>query len=95
MLLSDIIQVYLNLSDEEEFIRGVAGDGRSYRKELFERAAAIARNRSLKSPDEIEKLRLFVEKVEEMKVTLEAEEDLGEIPDEYLGLSRSGLSSLR
>lgn len=87
-LLSDILQVYLNLSDEEEFVRAVASDGRSYRKELFERAAAIARNRSLKTEDEIQKLREFVERVESMKLTLEAEEDLGEIPDEFLGLYR-------
>ena len=87
VLLSDILQVYLNLSDEEEFIRAVASDGRSYRKGLFERAAGIARQRGLKSPDEIEKLRVFVEKVEAMRLTLEEdEEDLGDIPDEFLGM---------
>ncbi|CAL1712793.1 unnamed protein product [Somion occarium] len=83
-LLSDLLEIFLNLSDQGEFARAVAADGRSYRKELFERAAAIARRRSLKSDDEIEKLRLFVVKVEETKATLEAEEDVGEIPDEYL-----------
>ncbi|EMD39878.1 hypothetical protein CERSUDRAFT_63413 [Gelatoporia subvermispora B] len=83
-LLSDILHVYLNLGDHGEFARAVAGDGRSYRKELFERAAAIAQRRSLKSPQEIERLLLFVTKVEETKATLEAEEDLGDIPDEFL-----------
>ncbi|OCH84192.1 ubiquitin conjugation factor E4 [Obba rivulosa] len=83
-LLSDILQVYLNLGVHGEFARAVAADGRSYRKELFERAAAIAQRRSLKSPQEIERLLLFVTKVEETKATLEAEEDLGEIPDEFL-----------
>ena len=86
-LLSDLIQVYINLSDQGEFARAVAADGRSYRKELFEQAAEILRKFSLKSPDEIEKLRLFVVKVEETKATLEAEEDLGDIPDEFLGMS--------
>ncbi|KAI0699306.1 ubiquitin elongating factor core-domain-containing protein [Cerioporus squamosus] len=83
-LLSDLIQVYINLSDQGEFARAVAADGRSYRKELFEQAAEILRRFSLKSPDEIEKLRLFVVKVEETKATLEAEDDLGEIPEEFL-----------
>ncbi|KAI1793388.1 ubiquitin elongating factor core-domain-containing protein [Ganoderma leucocontextum] len=83
-LLSDIIQVYLNLSDQDEFARAVAADGRSYKKELFEQAADVLKRTSLKSPDEIEKLMLFVVKVEETKATLEAEEDLGEIPDEFL-----------
>ena len=84
-LLADIIQVYLNLSDQPTFITAVAGDGRSYSRELFERAADIALKRNIKSETEIAQLRAFVEKVEEAKATLEAEEDLGEIPDEYLG----------
>ena len=84
-LLSDFLQVYLNLADQGEFARAVAEDGRSYRKELFGRAAAIAKKRGLKSEAEIEKLMLFVLKVEEAKATLEAEEDLGEVPDEFLG----------
>ncbi|EGN98229.1 hypothetical protein SERLA73DRAFT_109617 [Serpula lacrymans var. lacrymans S7.3] len=83
-LLSDILQVYLNLSDQGDFVRAVAGDGRSYRKELFELAAATARRVPLKTETELEQLRLFVVKVEEAKATIEAEEDLGEIPDEFL-----------
>ena len=84
-LLSDILQVFLNLSDQGEFVKAVAGEGRSYRKELFERAAWIAAKRALKTETEIEQLRLFVVKVEEMKATIEAEDDLGDIPDELLG----------
>src|SRR5229473_5099067 len=40
-LLSDVVQVYLNLGDQDAFIRAVAGDGRSYRKGLIEHAAKI------------------------------------------------------
>ncbi|KAF8158117.1 ubiquitin elongating factor core-domain-containing protein [Crassisporium funariophilum] len=83
-LLSDIIQVFLNLSDQPEFVQAVAGDGRSYSKELFDRAADIAIRRSIKSETEIAQLRLFVDKVEEAKVALDAEEDLGEVPEEFL-----------
>ncbi|KAH9997987.1 ubiquitin elongating factor core-domain-containing protein [Russula vinacea] len=46
---------------------------------LFEHAAKICSKNSLKSPAEIEELMSFVDKVEEAKATLEAEEDLGEI----------------
>lgn len=84
-LLSDIIDVYLNLSDQGEFVRAVAADGRSYRKELFERVARIAKKRHIKSDTEVQKLLVFVVKVEEKKATLEAEEDLGEVPEEFLG----------
>ncbi|KAF4617286.1 hypothetical protein D9613_006110 [Agrocybe pediades] len=83
-LLSDIIQVFLNLSDQQQFILSVAGDGRSYSKELFDRAADIATKRALKTESEVNALRAFVEKVEEAKATMEAEEDLGEVPDEFL-----------
>src|SRR5260221_5640388 len=86
-LLSDVVQVYLNLSDQDVFVRAVAGDGRSYKKQLFEQAAAICSRNSLKSPTDIEQLRLFVVNVEEAKILIEAEEDIGEIPDEFLGAS--------
>jgi len=83
-LLSDIVQVFLNLSDEEDFARAVAEDGRSYRKELFDGTVEILRRKTLKSDDEVGKLLAFVEKVEVLKATLEEEEDLGEVPEEFL-----------
>ncbi|KAG1822730.1 ubiquitin elongating factor core-domain-containing protein [Suillus subaureus] len=83
-LLSDILQVYINLSDQEEFVRAVASDGRSYKKELFEAAMETARRVPLKTEAEIGVVRSFMSKVEEMKTTIEAEEDLGEIPEEFL-----------
>ncbi|KAJ7863060.1 ubiquitin elongating factor core-domain-containing protein [Mycena olivaceomarginata] len=70
-LLSDIVQA-------------VAGDGRSYSAELFERAAQTVLKRGLKTEGEVEQLRVFVAKVEEARLTMEAEEDLGEVPDEFL-----------
>ncbi|EIM85743.1 uncharacterized protein STEHIDRAFT_59114 [Stereum hirsutum FP-91666 SS1] len=83
-LLSDVLQVYLNLSDCGEFVKAVAGDGRSYKKELFESAAGTAMRYALKTEGEIEKLRLFVVMVEEAKATMDAEEELGDVPDEFL-----------
>lgn len=86
-LLSDIVQVFLNLGGREEFVQAVAGDGRSYSAELFERAAQTVLKRGLKTEGEVEQLRAFVAKVEEARLTMEAEEDLGEVPDEFLGMS--------
>lgn len=83
-LLNDILQVYLNLSDEEEFVRAVANDGRTYKPELFETAINKARKISLKPESELEQLHAFAIKVAETKVTIEQEEDLGEIPEEFL-----------
>ena len=43
------------------------------------------------SPTEIEQLRIFVTKVEEAKATMQAEEELGEIPEEFLGKITSAI----
>ena len=91
-LLSDVIQVYLNLSDQPQFIQAVAGDGRSYSKELFKSAVEIGRWRGIKSQTEIVQLQAFADKVEKAKEALTAEEDLGELPDEFLGMGNFSLS---
>ncbi|TFK28063.1 ubiquitin conjugation factor E4 [Coprinopsis marcescibilis] len=83
-LLSDILQVYLNLSDQQTFVEAVAGDGRSYSKELFERAADIAVRRAIRGESDIQIFRAFIVKVEDARAVMEAEEDLGEVPDEFL-----------
>ncbi|KAG6864495.1 hypothetical protein C0991_009113 [Blastosporella zonata] len=84
-LLTDIIQVFLNLSNQPEFIRAVANDGRSFSKAVFDSAADVALRVNLKSATEIEQLLKFVTKVEEARLSMEAEDDdLGDIPDEFL-----------
>jgi len=83
-LLSDLLQVYINLSDQAEFIQGMARDDRSYSKALFDRASEIALRAKIKTEKDIGHLLILVTKVEETKATLEAEDDLGEIPEEFL-----------
>ncbi len=86
-LLSDILQVFMNLDDQPEFVKAMARDDRSYSRGLFKRASNIASRANIKTEKELEQLRVLIEKVEEAKVTLEAEDDLGEVPDEFLGIS--------
>lgn len=85
-LLRNIIDIFVNLSNQKAFTKAVANDGRSYSKELFERAARIAIRRGIKTETEIAPFLLFIEQVEGAKANMEAEEDLAEVPDEYLGL---------
>lgn len=84
-LLSEFIDIYLNLSVSEDFVRAVAQDGRSYKPTNFEAALRILTRYNLKSPDEIsawDDLRLrFIRAKEEDD---QEEDDLGEIPDEFL-----------
>ncbi|KAL3468330.1 ubiquitin elongating factor core-domain-containing protein [Aspergillus heterothallicus] len=84
-LLSEIVDVYLNLMSKQNFIVAVARDGRSYKPVNFEKAAEILRKWTLKSPDELKRWDQLRVKVREAKQADEQEEeDLGEIPDEFL-----------
>ncbi|KAJ6031253.1 hypothetical protein N7540_001985 [Penicillium herquei] len=84
-LLSEITDVYLNLMSKQNFITAVARDGRSYKPENFKNAADILRKWSLKSPEEMRRWNQLQIKVKEAKAEDDQiEEDLGEIPDEFL-----------
>lgn len=86
-LLAEIIDIYLNLRDRENFVFAVARDGRSYKPEVFEKATAILKDRALKSSEAIAAWTALGEKFKRAKeVDAQAEEDLGEIPDEFLGM---------
>ena len=84
-LLSALVDVYLNLKDKENFHLAVARDGRSYKHENFEKATNIMIRHALKSPNELDAWKKLANTI---KATKEAddqeEEDLGEIPDEFL-----------
>lgn len=83
-LLSEFIDIFLNLGVSETFIEAVARDGRSYKPANFDSASRIITRYSLKSPEEVaawEALKIRFQQVKELDDQDEA--DLGEIPDEY------------
>ena len=84
-LLGELTDIFVHLSQRQEFITSVAKDGRSYSKEVFFRAIGILSKHAIKSADEITSLVSFVESVEAViKTDLAEEEELGDIPDEFL-----------
>ncbi|CDZ97514.1 Ubiquitin fusion degradation protein-2 [Phaffia rhodozyma] len=83
-LLGDLTDIFRNLGVEQRFVEAVAREGRSYRKELFERLAGILQNRAIKTPGEIQQIVLLCQKVEETKAKIEAEEEGDDLPDEFL-----------
>ena len=86
-LLAEIIDVYLNLREKENFVFAVARDGRSYKPANFEKATALMRNKGLKSPQQLNQWRSLINKFQRAKEADDkVEEDLGEIPDEFLGM---------
>jgi len=85
-LLAEIVDVYINLKDKENFVFAVARDGRSYKPANFEQATKILKKWGLKSSQELSAWTSLGEKFKKAKeVDDQAEEDLGEIPDEFLG----------
>ncbi|RUS16656.1 ubiquitin conjugation factor E4 B [Endogone sp. FLAS-F59071] len=83
-LLSELIDIYLHLNCPD-FVLAVAKDGRSYRKEWFMKASGILKTRGLKHNDEIAALEKFTNDVEvAVQTGLEEEEELGEVPDDFL-----------
>jgi ubiquitin conjugation factor E4 B len=80
-LLGDIVDVYLNLGEKPNFVLAVARDGRSYKPESFAKAGKFV----LKSPEELRKWDDLQKKFAAAKAEDEAaDEDLGDIPDEFL-----------
>lgn len=85
-LLKSLTTIYINLADDKEFVSAVARDGRSFNKELFQRAVRIlARKIGLVSDEFCHKLLAFAQSAEEQKIA-EEEEDLnyGDAPEEFL-----------
>lgn len=83
-LLRDFIQIYLNLASFDDFAAAVARDGRSYDKSLFVRAERIGRKASLKTADELDRFLAFVDQVEAVRLEDAADDEAGEVPDEFL-----------
>ncbi|POY75438.1 hypothetical protein BMF94_1509 [Rhodotorula taiwanensis] len=83
-LLSDVLQIFLQLGPNTPFQTAMAKDGRSYSRDLFQRATRIARKTAIKTDEELSEIAAMVERVEVIKAAEEADDALGEIPDEYL-----------
>ena len=84
-LLSEFIDIYLNLSVSEAFVFAVARDGRSYKPVNFDSATRILTRYNLRSSEDISKWEKLKSRFREAKeIEDQAEEDMGEIPDDFL-----------
>lgn len=83
-IISDIVDIYLNLGTSSVFIDAVAADGRSYKPEVLERVSRILTSKHQKDPAVIARWDQLRTKFEEAKTILDqAELDLGDIPAEF------------
>ncbi|KAI4210715.1 MAG: hypothetical protein LQ351_006491 [Letrouitia transgressa] len=85
VLLGEIVDVYLNLGRKESFVLAVARDGRSYKPANFEEARRILATKLFRSTREVDAWVSLFQKFKKAKeADDQAEEDLGDIPDEFL-----------
>ncbi|KAJ4261601.1 Ubiquitin conjugation factor E4 [Fusarium torreyae] len=83
-IISDIVDIYLNLGTSSVFIDAVAADGRSYKPEVLERVSRILTSKHQKDPAEIGRWdKLRVKFVDAKTLLAQAELDLGDIPPEF------------
>ncbi|TPX33649.1 hypothetical protein SmJEL517_g03534 [Synchytrium microbalum] len=84
-LLTKLVEIYMHLAHRPEFVMAVSRDERSYKKESFIKAGQIMLKNGLKSDTDVQALYDFIDKVEKaIKDTAQADEELGEAPDEFL-----------
>jgi len=87
-LLRNIVQVYLNFKDQEEFLKCVANDERSFNIELFYKTMHIMDKYSILDFEDIETFAELIKNLEK-KAQEKKEEDefiaeITDIPDEFL-----------
>ncbi|EFA08149.1 ubiquitin conjugation factor E4 B [Tribolium castaneum] len=82
-LLSQLVDIYLHL-DCEEFAAALAGDERSFRKDLFDDAAARLERLSIKTPVEIERFKALADKAYHVYQNNQKSDDwMSDAPDEF------------
>ena len=82
-VLSQLVDIYLHLNSDE-FASALAGDERSFRKELFEDAAVRMERALIKTPVEIERFRALAQRAHEIAVqNIKREVDFNDAPEEF------------
>ncbi|KAL6877836.1 ubiquitin elongating factor core domain-containing protein [Trichoderma longibrachiatum] len=83
-LLSDFVDIYLNLGSSQIFIEAVAADGRSYKPEVLDRVSRILSTKHQKDTADIARWdKLKLKFIEAKELLDQAELDLGDIPPEF------------
>ncbi|KAG7663077.1 ufd2 [[Candida] subhashii] len=84
-ILTDLCQIYVNLSSQSKFIIAVARDGRSFNIQYFKKAEQILTTKTYVPQAIITQFSKFATRAEETRIEEANEElELGEVPDEFL-----------
>ncbi|EGC28981.1 hypothetical protein DICPUDRAFT_59083 [Dictyostelium purpureum] len=83
-LLNQLTEIYVNFSKEPRFLQSVVRDGRSFKVSIFETTERILQRERIKNDQDMQDFSALVKKLEKVAAEEEAaEEELGEIPDEF------------
>lgn len=83
-LISDFVEIYLNLGSSKDFIDAVASDGRSYKPEVLDRVTRILTSKNQMDPADIARWdKLKLKFLESKQAIDQAELDLGDIPADF------------
>eukprot|EP01117_Protostelium_nocturnum_P008562 TRINITY_DN3077_c0_g1_i1.p1 TRINITY_DN3077_c0_g1~~TRINITY_DN3077_c0_g1_i1.p1 ORF type:complete len:974 (-),score=379.97 TRINITY_DN3077_c0_g1_i1:61-2982(-) len=84
-LLRKLIEIYLNFAEFDEFVQEVVNDGRSFGMQKFKQIIVTLRKNHLLPEENIIQFANFVDRIERISKEIDKEqEDLDDIPDEYL-----------
>jgi ubiquitin conjugation factor E4 B len=83
-LLVWLTEIYVHFSEEPAFCKAVASDGKSYSPALFEAALSTLKRLQVAKADTILRFEKLMDAVKQAgQETLQEEEELGEVPDEF------------
>lgn len=86
-IMGNVVELYINFSKNEDFLRQITKDERCFSIQLFERTAQKLNDKNVISPDKLEEFALMMKKLEKMlqeKQQYDEALEGGAIPDEYL-----------
>ncbi|KYR02190.1 U box domain-containing protein [Tieghemostelium lacteum] len=85
VLLEQIADIYVQLSKDPKFPVSIVRDGRSFKISTFQTAEKIMARERMKSDEDLERFNRFIQTLEQVeKEEEQLEEELGDIPDEFL-----------
>jgi len=83
--LRDIIKIYVNLSEDQEFCKSITQDERSYNPENMKKALKKAQSNNNVDEDKLEKFESIVSRIQEIsKENEDIMSKLGDIPEEFM-----------
>jgi len=87
LLLKNIVQIYMNFSDNEDFMRGVVNDERSFDMELFHETSRLLKKYTIFDPEDMQPFEDLIVQLE-AKAQDKIDEDkfikeLTDIPEEF------------